>query len=90
MVSAEFYVKIADFGFSKEIEKVDSLNETICGTPLYMAPQLVEKKEKYTYKSEIWSLGIVFFELLNGATPFQSMNKKEFVQKINVGSYQFK
>jgi len=48
----------------------DDLNQTICGTPLYMAPQLVNKRASYSYKLDIWSLGIVFFELLNGATPF--------------------
>jgi len=45
----------------------------MCGTPLYMAPQLVEDI-KYTYKADIWSLGVIFFELLTGSHPFNGRN----------------
>jgi serine/threonine-protein kinase ULK2 len=43
----------------------------IKGTPLYMAPQLLSKiNERYTSKSEIWSIGIIFYEMLYGKTPW--------------------
>ena len=65
MEKVKFEVKIADFGFSKKLKRKDELIKTILGTPLNMSPQIV-KRETYTYKSDIWSLGVILFELHNG------------------------
>ena len=51
------------------------------GTPLYMSPQLLNK-EKYTNKSDIWSLGVIFYEILYGKTPWVARNKQELYQKM--------
>jgi serine/threonine-protein kinase ULK/ATG1 len=61
----EFVIKIADFGFSKRLKLKNELIKTICGTPLYMAPQVVQKTA-YSYKADVWSIGVILFELLNG------------------------
>ena len=76
-----FVVKIADFGFSKKLKKLEEVITTICGTPLYMAPQVVQKKS-YSYKADIWSLGVILFELINGKTPFHSRDRDEFEGKV--------
>jgi serine/threonine protein kinase len=65
-----FEIKLADFGFSKYLN--DSREETtgtMCGTPLYMSPQIVDE-HRYTYKTDIWSLGVIYYELLTGKYPF--------------------
>ena len=85
----EFIVKIADFGFSKRIKNYNELIRTICGTPLYMAPQVVQKAS-YSYKADIWSVGVILFELINGVTPFHSRNREEFEKKVNACEYSFK
>jgi len=77
----EFEVKIADFGFSKKLKNKSQINKTICGTPLYMAPQVVQKST-YSYKADIWSIGVILFELLNGLTPFHARNRAEFEGKV--------
>ena len=56
-------VKICDFGFSIIIKENLQLLNTICGTPLFMSPELLYNKP-YTIKSEIWSLGIIFYYIL--------------------------
>ncbi len=65
----KFQIKIADFGFSKKLISKTQRSDTMCGTPLYMAPQLMSEAS-YSYKADVWSLGVVFFEMLTGNHPF--------------------
>lgn len=53
---------LADFGLAKEVENINKLNSTVAGTPLYMAPEVLNN-EQYSYKAEIWSLGCILHEL---------------------------
>lgn len=70
MAKVPFEIKIADFGFSKYLnDALDETSGTMCGTPLYMSPQIVEER-RYTYKTDIWSLGVIYYELLTGRYPF--------------------
>lgn len=59
---------------------------SICGTPLYSAPQLLKKKT-YSAKVDTWACGIMLFELLVGKTPFHSSKMEDLLQKINDGRY---
>lgn len=80
-------VVIADLGFAKELEEGD-LTETMCGTPLNMAPEIL-KGEKYDHKVDVWSLGTVFYEMLTGFTPFTGMNKADLKNNLQKGNYHF-
>jgi serine/threonine protein kinase len=73
-------LKIADFGFAKEIEP-DILSETICGSPLYMAPELLHS-QPYSQKADLWSLGVILYEMLTGLQPIPAKSQMELVQNI--------
>lgn len=75
-LSAErFIIKIGDMGFSKIQSHKDELSNTYCGTPINMAPEVLNK-DYYNYKADVWSLGTILFELLTGYSPFKdAMNK---------------
>jgi serine/threonine protein kinase len=62
-------VKICDFGFSTIIKEHAQMMQTICGTPLFMSPELLFMKP-YTMKSDIWSLGVLFYMMCYRAHPF--------------------
>lgn len=70
-------VKICDFGWSVETE---DLRETFCGTPLYIAPEILQQKG-YDNKIDVWCIGILTFELLYGRVPFEIREQEDF-QKI--------
>ena len=80
-----FHAKISDFGLSTILEGANT-QLTICGTPLYSSPQLL-KKRGYSYKVDVWALGIMCYELLMGQTPFHSYEMKDLIAKINEGKY---
>lgn len=63
-------VKLIDFGFSICIPK-DKLLNIFCGTPSYMAPEIVSKKDYKGIHTDIWALGILLFTLLCGHFPFR-------------------
>ena len=56
-------IKICDFGFSTIIKENHQMMRTICGTPLFMSPEMLFMKP-YTIKSEIWALGILFYMMI--------------------------
>lgn len=62
--------KLADFGFALEQQSQESIIRKFnVGTPLYMAPELIEHNS-YSEKSDIWALGIVFYQMIFGVHPF--------------------
>lgn len=74
LLTVDFEIKIADFGFSKQMNSLLTAG-TICGTPLYMAPQVLNDVI-YTNKVDVWSIGVIFFELLTGSHPFDGKTFK--------------
>jgi len=80
-------VKIADFGFAKKVLTPNSLT-TQCGTPGYVAPEILEGIA-YDTKSDMWSLGVIVYILLGGYPPFIEQNQRELFRKIRKGQYEF-
>ena len=69
MINENLNVKIIDFGFSLFTLKNRKLS-LHCGTPSYMAPELVAKEDYLGQPVDIWALGILLFKMLTGAYPF--------------------
>jgi len=85
MNSGNFQIKLADFGFSKELEE-DELTASVYGTPLYMAPEILNRKP-YTTKADVWSLGCIFYEILIGTMPFNARDYNDLIATIEAGLY---
>jgi serine/threonine protein kinase len=79
-VNNEYLVKICDFGLAKsKIDEVD--HKTICGSPLYMAPEIIIKG-KYSYQVDFWALGIMLYEMIYGTQPFVAKSHYELIKFI--------
>ncbi|CAE8628866.1 unnamed protein product [Polarella glacialis] len=74
-------VKLGDFGISKVMETNTAVAGTVIGTPSYFAPEICED-QPYGSKVDIWSIGVVLFELLALSLPFQASNVAALVMKI--------
>ncbi|CAD8082614.1 unnamed protein product [Paramecium sonneborni] len=73
-------VKIADFGFCKNIEPFD-LTQTMVGSPIYMAPEIL-LGEPYSFSADIWSLGVCLFEMLFGRCPYEDVTIPRLMYQI--------
>ena len=79
LISADNKLKLCDFGWAKELTLEN--RSTFCGTMEYMAPEIVGS-ENYDYSVDIWSLGILLYELLFGHSPFKANTTNNIIQNI--------
>jgi len=87
LLKHEGSVKISDFGFSKLLGKWD-MTQTVIGTPLNMAPEII-RGSSYNNKVDIWSLGIVFYQMLFGMPPYIGLNIFEILYEIQSKDLKF-
>lgn len=72
------FVKICDFGWSISSK---TMRGTFCGTPLYVSPELL-KRRNYNNKIDVWSVGVLTYELLFGRVPFEITTEKDFIKIV--------
>ncbi|KAL7753400.1 cytochrome c oxidase subunit 1 [Sorochytrium milnesiophthora] len=85
LLDAEGHIKIADFGFAK---KVEDRTYTLCGTPEYLAPEIIQGRG-HGKPVDWWALGILIFEMLAGYPPFYDDNAYGVYEKILGGRIHF-
>lgn len=74
-------IKIADFGFCKPLENANELAQTMLGSPIYMAPEVLNG-QIYTIKADIWSIGVVLFQMVYGKCPFESKSIAKLIKML--------
>ena len=79
-------VKIGDFGIAKCLNYTLDKAKTYIGTPYYLSPEIVQDME-YSFKSDIWSLGVLLYEITSLRMPFEANNLATLSLKIIKGSY---
>jgi polo-like kinase 1 len=89
LLNQKMEIKIADFGLSAKLEYEGERKRTICGTPNYMAPEILESNLGHSFEVDVWSLGIMIFTMLVGKPPFQSNEPRVTYNKIRAGLFSF-
>ena len=89
LLDEEGNLKVTDFGLSAFTEhlKQDGLLHTTCGTPAYVAPEVIGKKGYDGAKADLWSCGVILYVLLAGFLPFQDDNIVAMYRKIYRGDF---
>ncbi|KAL4556953.1 hypothetical protein LXL04_035122 [Taraxacum kok-saghyz] len=82
-------LKVTDFGLSAHdtCTRLDGLFHTTCGTPAYVAPEVISRRGYDGGKSDIWSCGVILFVLLTGNLPFNDSNIIQMYRKITKADY---
>ncbi|XP_045117846.1 serine/threonine-protein kinase PLK1-like isoform X2 [Portunus trituberculatus] len=83
-LTEDMSVKIGDFGLATRVD--DNRNVTICGTPNYIAPEVLNKLG-HSYDADIWAMGCIMYALLVGQPPFETDSLKETYSRITTNKY---
>uniref|UniRef100_A0A8C0BI89 Protein kinase C n=1 Tax=Buteo japonicus TaxID=224669 RepID=A0A8C0BI89_9AVES len=83
MLDKEGHIKIADFGMCKENVAGENKASTFCGTPDYIAPEILQGL-RYTFSVDWWSFGVLLYEMLIGQSPFHGDDEDELFESIRV------
>ncbi|OHS94046.1 CAMK family protein kinase [Tritrichomonas foetus] len=81
MVDSYGNIHLIDFGFARAIDDSHPLLSTMCGSPAYVAPEIIKNKP-YDAKVDIWSLGVILYAIVNGFLPFDDCNSTKMLAKI--------
>jgi protein kinase A len=85
LIDVNGYLRLTDFGFAK---KIDGKTYTICGTPEYLAPEIVLNRG-YSKPADWWALGVITYEMLAGIDPFNDTDPMMVFNKIIKGKVKF-
>lgn len=90
----DFNIKVTDFGLSfltggSSTFGNDKMMTTTCGTPMYMAPEILDNTVGYSHQCDIWSIGVIMYILLSRKTPFEADTEDELYEKIKAGNIKF-
>ena len=86
LVTPDGTLKLIDFGFSVCSDKKLRI---FCGTPSYMAPEIILRKDYFGPPTDIWSLGVLLYAMMCGKFPFKGSSERDLYRKITKGQFVF-
>ena len=88
-VDAQMRIKVGDFGLATRVTDKNERKKTVCGTPNYIAPEILEGKNGHSFEVDVWSTGVILYTLLIGKPPFESKDVKSTYKRILANSFVF-
>eukprot|EP00929_Paragymnodinium_shiwhaense_P069150 TRINITY_DN34884_c0_g2_i1.p1 TRINITY_DN34884_c0_g2~~TRINITY_DN34884_c0_g2_i1.p1 ORF type:complete len:667 (-),score=117.88 TRINITY_DN34884_c0_g2_i1:78-2078(-) len=89
MLDAQHRVKLGDFGLAARMEGKCKKRHSFCGTPNYIAPEILESAKGHSFEADVWSVGIVMYTLLFGRPPFEGADASSTYKNIRNLRYSF-
>lgn len=87
-LDANMNIKVGDFGLAALIENEGERKKTICGTPNYIAPEvLFDTANGHSYEVDTWSTGVILYTLLIGRPPFQTKDVKGIYEYVHFATF---
>ena len=88
-IDGDMRIKVGDFGLATKLTTKDERRKTVCGTPNYIAPEILEGKDGHSFEVDIWSTGVILYTFLIGKPPFESKDVKSTYKRILANSFTF-
>ena len=88
-MSDKMEIKFGDFGLATKLEFDGERKRTICGTPNYIAPEILDGRTGHSFEVDVWSLGVLIYTMAVGKPPFETPTHDGTYQKITRVEYKF-
>lgn len=82
-------LKVGDFGLATKLEFEGDRKRTVCGTPNYIAPEILDGKQGHSYEVDIWSFGVILYTLIIGKPPFEASDVKSTYKRIKSRTFSY-
>jgi len=87
-VGRNLELKIGDFGLAAKLDFAGERRRTVCGTPNYIAPEVLNSKVcGHSFEADVWSIGVILYAMLVGKPPFETSNVKTTYKRIKANDY---
>lgn len=89
LLSADMEIRVGDFGLATQLENDAERKRTICGTPNYIAPEILDNRFGHSFEVDVWAFGVILFTVLFGKPPFETTDVKTTYKRIRDNVYTF-
>lgn len=89
LINEDGKLKLIDFGFAVYRQDRNDLIDNFCGTPTYMAPEIIKRDPYDPHKADIWALGVLLFRMITNRYPFKGATDEELFNRILNSDFQF-
>jgi polo-like kinase 1 len=91
-IDKNVHIKVGDLGLACRLDERDEKRKTICGTPNYIAPEVIQgdkTKRGHSFEVDIWSIGVILYTVLVGKPPYEAKDVKATYERILNNEYSF-
>lgn len=88
-INKDMEVRIGDFGLATQVTFAGERKKTVCGTPNYIAPEILDNSNGHSYEVDTWAFGVILFTMLTGKPPFETADVKSTYKRIRENKYAF-
>lgn len=89
LLDKDMTIKLGDFGLAAKLNFDDEKRRTMCGTPNYIAPEILDNTIGHSYEVDIWAIGVIIYTLVFGKPPFDTADQSYTFKRIKACSYEF-
>ena len=82
-------LKVGNFDLATKLDFEEERKRTVCGTPNYIAPEILDGKTGHSYEVDIWALGVIIYSLIIGKPPFEARDSKTTYKRITMNAWAF-